>query len=979
MSRCNSGLARWDTECSGYSGRRRSGRPGCGAVARHFLFEISELLVWGVLLLLPADGFGQVHPDSSRALTAISGLVTDPSGAIVRGAGVALVRQTDGEVVTTSVSGIYGLYRLEAGEGVYQVLVRAPGFAVFQSELVEVPGPGKHASGQIRVDALLKVAPVVEDVQVPDAVEDTTPSGRDLVLNRREVQQLPLDPVALRNVLTGLAGNPSAQIVLDGFSGATLPPRDSIREIRINQNPYSADNDTDTATGVIQVLTQPGTNQLHGELYVYGDHSSLNAANPFAEEQPRYYADGAGGELTGAIGPRTNAYARVEDLQQRTNAAVDALVLDSGLEANTALYTVPNPRTTLDAAARIDAKVSGNNTLTARYSLAKATQSNAGVGQLSLATQGWSERSFTHTLQVADTLVISPKLVEETRVQYIRTRLEQTPVSDAPAIVVQGAFIGGGNAAGAVNDHQDRVDVQGSLSVAMVQHFLNLGGRVRVARDANLSRSFFNGQFVFSSLGAYEATLSGFATGRSSAQIALAGGGASQYVVAQGDPNAAVTVADGAGFLEDNWKVRQNLMLSYGLRFETQNFIGDHADWAPRVGFSWGVGGSGKQGTGAPKYIVHGGAGVFYQRFGTDQALRVTRFDGTRQQQYVVQSPQLCLQNTGALLATSCGNFAPLSIQAGADTVYRVSSGYRAPYVIEGSAGVERQLGQHTTVRVSYLHSRGLHMRYAENANAPLPGTYSVTNPGSGTRPEGRGLNVLEYESEGVLRIRQLTTGVLVRESAFTLTGNYMLQFTNSDAEGDGTFPLNRFDMRADYGRALNDQRHVVTVNGSFNLPFGISSWAYLRAASGPPFNIVVGEDLNGDTQYNDRPAFATDQGRSSVVRTRWGIFDAQPAAGQTIIPRNYGKGPGSLTMNVEVGKAFGFGPRAKNAGSPSSSDHKYSTDLRLLALNVLNHPNLTAPVSVLESPLFGRSVGVTSGGSLSPSRCFDMQLSLKF
>jgi hypothetical protein len=140
-----------------------------------------------------------------------------------------------------------------------------------------------------------------------------------------------------------------------------------------------------------------------------------------------------------------------------------------------------------------------------------------------------------------------------------------------------------------------------------------------------------------------------------------------------------------------------------------------------------------------------------------------------------------------------------------------------------------------------------------------------------------------------------------------------------------------------------------------------------------------VGDDLNGDTQYNDRPAFATDLTKASVVRTQWGTFDMNPIAGQTIIPRNYGEGPGSLMLNLEAGKAFGLGHKAISGGNAKAGEPKCTAELQVLALNVLNHPNLVQPVTVLGTPLFGRSVGVTSGGSLSPSRAFDLQLSLQF
>jgi hypothetical protein len=281
-------------------------------------------------------------------------------------------------------------------------------------------------------------------------------------------------------------------------------------------------------------------------------------------------------------------------------------------------------------------------------------------------------------------------------------------------------------------------------------------------------------------------------------------------------------------------------------------------------------------------------------------------------------------------------------------------------------------------VSVSYLSNRGVHTQLTENVNAPLPGTYNPANPGSGVRPNGSSQNIYQYVSEGVSRTNQLSTNLSVRTARFTAYGNYALRFEKSDAEGDGGFPSNQYDLGSDYGRALTDVRHSMTMGESVDLPFGVRSWGYLRATSGAPFNIVVGQDLNGDTQYNDRPSFATDRTRPSVVETRWGTFDTNPIAGQTIIPRNYGQGPGLLLATLAVGKKIGVGPKQAIASS-AGAERKYALEFWVESQNLLNHRNLSPPVGTLNSPLFGQSTGLTSGSSLSPDRVVDLQTSLRF
>ncbi len=114
--------------------------------------------------------------------------------------------------------------------------------------------------------------------------------------------------------------------------------------------------------------------------------------------------------------------------------------------------------------------------------------------------------------------------------------------------------------------------------------------------------------------------------------------------ITTGTPTTNLTTYDAGLYVQDDWRVRPNITLSYGLRFETQNYIHDRADWAPRIGFAWGVGGK----SAPPKVVIRGGFGIFYDRFQSEQILQAERVNGVVQKQYVINNP------TCFPIATNC-------------------------------------------------------------------------------------------------------------------------------------------------------------------------------------------------------------------------------------------------------------------------------------------------------------------------------------
>jgi hypothetical protein len=424
-------------------------------------------------------------------------------------------------------------------------------------------------------------------------------------------------------------------------------------------------------------------------------------------------------------------------------------------------------------------------------------------------------------------------------------------------------------------------------------------------------------------------------------------------------------------------------VFSYGVRFETQNDIYDHADFAPRIALSWGIGG---QKDVAPKTVARAGFGMFYDRFTYDLVLQAERLNGTTQKEFIVNSPNFFPNLPSVSTLTDIKAF---------PTTYQINPRLHAPYTVQMALSLERQLSKNAAIGISFLSSRGVHQLFSRNINAPVSGTYNSSDPTSGVRPLGNIGNIYQYESEGIFKQNELITNVNVHAGQkLSLQGYYVLSYASSDTAGPATFASNQYNIDADYGRAPYDIRHRLFIGGTMALPYAFRLTPFLAATSGVPFDITVGQDLNGDSLFNDRPAFAKVNNLPGVAITRFGTFDKVPMPGETIIPINYGMGPSQFTLNLRLSKTFGFGVRSERPadrpgaaennegrGPKSAPDRNYNFTLSASVRNILNHTNLGAPIGNLNSPLFGESNGLTGGtySSAGAKRGIDLQLGFNF
>ncbi len=929
----------------------------------------------------------------------LHGQVSDPSGAAIPNASVVLTPAAAGSAPIKAQANGQGQYEFKGlAPGQYTLNAFAQGFSVYENDNVVIPA---------NQSLVLNVPMTIEVEQQKIQVEDTAPTvdvnpsnnAGAITITGKELEALPDDPDELLTDLQALAG-PSAgpnggQLYIDGFTAGQLPPKESIREIRINQNPFSAEYDK-LGYGRIEVFTKPGTDKFHGQLQVNGNDSAFNSPNPFGgADQPGYDSTQFSGSVGGPINKKSSFFFDFQRRNINDLSAVNAVTLDPATLTEVPIVeAVPYPRHRTNLTPRIDYQLTKNNTLTVRYQYYRDTENNDGIGQFTLPSQAYNSDSTEHTLQISDTQVIGAKIVNELRFQYLRELDNQIAQSTQPTINVLGSFDGGGNNQQNILDHQDHYELQNYTSIIHGNHTVKFGARLRGIRDANSQTSGFNGEFTFSSLlpDAQETgcvPTPGQAPCPISYATAIQNTGntttpiATQLTFTRGSPPLVVGNFDVGLYYQDDWKVRSNITLSYGLRFETQTGISDHADWAPRFGFAWGVGGK----SAPPKVVLRGGFGIFYERFLEEQILEAERLNGITQEQFVIDNPQ-CASLTD--FSSCTGAVVPAT-----PTTYQISPRLHAPYTMQTAISVERQLTKVSTLNITYLNSRGFDQLLTINADAPFPGT--PCSPACAVPTA----NLYRYVSEADFRQNQLIANTNWRVgSKVQFFGYYVLNYANSDTSGVSSFPSNSYNISADYGRASFDVRNRFFLAGSFALPYNFRLSPFMVLSAGSPFNITTRNDLNNDSIFNDRPGLVSTATCPSSVTltptsntycTPLGTFNAAPTAGEKLVPINYATGPSHEVVNLRLTRTFGFGPKASGPtgtqghggpgggghghgplfgggpmGIPSGSDRRYSLTFGVSARNVFNKVNFGNPSGILGSRFFDTSNGLASNGPFS-------------
>lgn len=922
---------------------------------------------------------------AQQASVTVGGQVIDELGGVITKVVVTLIdAQNNEKNATTDEAGNFAFTGVQPGK--YTIRIIAKGFAFFENEI--------EATAGAREPIKIKLSPTIEaqkEVTVTANSElgtDPENNASTVVLGKAEIETLPDDPDEMAAALRALAGPSNGpnggQIYIDGFTAeGRLPPKSSIREIRINQNPFTAEFEK-LGFGRIQITTRPGTNKFHGQGMLHFNDESLNTRNPFAPTrspfQLRYYTGVISGPL---IGTRSSFFANFQRREIDDNAFINATVLDPSFNISPISHAVVAPRRETFASARVDYQFNQNHTLLGQYVYTPSRLNNSGIGDFSLESRALTSSEDPHTFRVTETSILNSSVVNETRFQIVTLSRKVRGDSSLPTVNVLDAFTGGGAAVAFSSNSGNLWELHNYTTWAMGTHTLRFGGRFRSARVTDISPSNFNGTFLFAggvapeldhsnravfgannepvmvpinSIERYRRTVMFQEQGLSPAEIRALGGGATQFSIAGGNPSASVSQRDVGVFAQEDWRMRPNFTLSLGLRYEVQNNINSNLNFAPRVAFAWSPAQSGNR---APKVVLRGGFGVFFDRIPATLTLQADRYNGINQQQFITSDP------SALDLFPNAPSVELLEAFAAPQTIRRLAGDMKAPYTTQAAFSVEQQLPLKIGLTTTYIYARALHILRTRNINAPLPGTFVPGDPDSGIRPFGNVGNIFAFESSGVFKQHQVIVNFSKPLSnRLSVFATYALNKADSDTDGIVNFPANTYDLTGEYGHSSLDIRHRLNTGASYDTIWGLNLNTLIVWRSGVPFNIITGRDTNGDTIFAERPAFATDLSKPGVVVTRFGAFDPNPEPGQAIIPRNFAKGPSFMGVNLGISKTISLGSSPKPAAAARSGatpaaraeDKPYKLTFAIRSYNLFNRNNLGSPVGNLSSPIFGHS-----------------------
>jgi hypothetical protein len=918
---------------------------------------VAFIALCGSLLTAPAQ--------QTVTSATLSGRVEDSSGASISGATVTITNLDTNQTRTTTsdTDGRYRFSNLSVGPS--RLTVERASFAPLSKQLSLTVGQsldiplklavvGLSASVQISADL-----PIIEAARTQVAETVSPREISSLPLNGRNYLDLALLVPAVSRTNTGsnqhfaetsavpgtgisVAGqrNLNNGFVVDGLSAnddaadlaGTFYSQEVIREFQVVTSGGIAEFGR-ASSGVVNIITQSGTNQWRGHLYGFFRNQRLDARNPLAPHKDLLTQAQYGTSLGGPIRrDRTFLFTNFEQTRRNDSNVItispanvaainDRLSRTNYRGPRIETGVVPGGYDVTNLFSRVDHKVNSANLLSLRYSLYDIYALNSrNVGSLNAISRGSSLDSRDQTFAAGNVTVLSTRSINEARFQFTRSRLA-APVNDAtgPAVNINGVASFGTATFSPLARSINLYELVDNVSTERGAHSIK-GGMDLLYNRVNITfPGALQGVYTFT-------TLTNFLSGAySSFQQAF--GATSQL---QSNPNIGL-------FVQDEWRPRASLTINAGLRYDAQ-FLPrpiktDMNNFAPRVGFAYSPGDR--------KTVVRLSFGIYFDRVPLRATSNALQRDGSK---YIVA--QLQPEQAGAPVFPDVLASEPSTLLT-KPNITRIDPNIKNSYSEQVNFQVERELTGAASLSVGLLHLRGLHLILSRNVNVPrFPASANVPNLG---RPDPNFGNISRFESSGDSYYNAL---VVAFNQRATRWASLRVSYTFSKAIDDaGNFffssPQDNSILRDDRGLSDNDQRHRLTISGSLDVPRASHTSDFRRAVDGfelsyifsyasrLPFNILTGNDRNFDTNFNDRPLG---------------------------VGRNTGRGFNSTSLDLRLSRKFHLTDR-------------FGLEAMFEGFNVLNRANLQLPNNVFGT---GQTPLATFGSPTAAGDPRQIQLGLR-
>jgi hypothetical protein len=757
-------------------------------------------VLWGLsLLVLLCPGVDAKAQSQARGVT-VTGIVLDPTRAWMTDAAVTLSQGSD--TVASAVTDSMGKFSFaNVTDGNYSIEVIRDGFQRSVTPLrvrTTSPAPLTIVLALPRLDSQVSV-----EGDAPEQISTEIAENRDAAsVNQSLLDQVPVfdeDYVATMSAFLDSAsvGTGGPQLMVNGVEATNIPVSTSaIQEVRINQNPYSADISR-PGRGTIDIITKEGTSEYHGTFNFIFRDSSLNARDPFsltrAPEQRRIFE----GYLSGPIGHSKSTsfllsgHRQEEDLQSTVFAQEPSGLIQE---------SVPSPKRDSQISLRIGHQFTANHAMYVQGNEWEYPSLNQGVGGFVLPEAGYNSKQWEREVLINDRWSITTKWLNQFQVLFGWEHHATYSTNPAPQIVVLNEFTAGGGQTDLLGTER-HMQLNEIVSWSSGKHFVKFGLSLPdISQRGIVNHNNIGGTYIFASLADY------------------INNNPETFKLQQGSGTVVYTQKEMGLFVQDDYKVRANFSISIGLRYNWQNYLHDNTQFAPRLAFAYSP-------DKRQKTVIRGGAGIFYDRTGPGAIGDLLLYNGQLLQSFTVDNPSY--PNPGPL------NEQPVDI-------VRFDPALKEPYTIQYSVGVERQLAKRTSLAVTYNGSVGISLFRSRDINAPLPPTYLVVpDPALGV--------VRQIESSG----RQISNSldVTLRGDVtryFTGLAQYTISRTYNNTGGIAWFPANQYDLTGEWARADFDQQHRLNLLESFHPGKGFTLGVGLTLATGKPYTWTTGMDPYG-------------------------------------------------------------------------------------------------------------------------------------